>query len=72
MKINYEDTITLIALAGALIMTIYLEQKDLASVIVGVLGGYIGGATGSAKRSQYTKEQEVKRKILGANISALF
>ena len=53
MKINYEDTITLIALAGALIMTIYLEQKDLASVIVGVLGGYIGGATGSAKRSQY-------------------
>jgi hypothetical protein len=53
MKINYEDTITLIALASALIMTIYLEQKDLASVIVGVLGGYIGGATGSAKRSQY-------------------
>lgn len=53
MKINYEDTITLIALAGALIMTIYLEQKDLASVIVGVLGGYIGGATGSAKRSKY-------------------
>ena len=53
MKINYEDMITLIALAGALIMTIYLEQKDLASVIVGVLGGYIGGATGSAKRSQY-------------------
>lgn len=53
MKVNYEDTITLIALAGALIMTIYLEQKDLASVIVGVLGGYIGGATGSAKRSQY-------------------
>ena len=53
MKINYEDMITLIALASALIMTIYLEQKDLASVIVGVLGGYIGGATGSAKRSQY-------------------
>lgn len=53
MKVNYEDTITLIALAGALIMTIYLEQKDLASVIVGVLGGYIGGATGSSKRSQY-------------------
>lgn len=53
MKINYEDMITLIALAGALIMTIYLEQKDLASVIVGVLGGYIGGATGSAKHSQY-------------------
>lgn len=52
MKINYEDTITLIALAGALIMTIYLEQKDLASVIVGVLGGYIG-ATGGVKRSQY-------------------
>lgn len=52
MKINYEDTITLIALASALIMTIYLEQRDLASVIVGVLGGYIG-ATGSAKRSQY-------------------
>lgn len=53
MKINYEDTITLVALAAALIMTIYLEQKDLASVIVGVLGGYIGGATGSVKRSQY-------------------
>lgn len=52
MKINYEDTITLIALASALIMTIYLEQKDLASVIVGVLGGYIG-ATGGVKRSQY-------------------
>lgn len=52
MKINYEDTITLIALAGALIMTIYLEQKDLASVIVGVLGGYIG-ATSGVKRSQY-------------------
>nr|DAF78171.1 MAG TPA: hypothetical protein [Caudoviricetes sp.] len=33
-------------------MTIYLEQKDLASVIVGVLGGYIG-ATGGVKRSQY-------------------
>ena len=31
MKINYEDTITLVALAAALIMTIYLEQKDLAS-----------------------------------------
>ena len=53
MKINYEDMITLIALASALIMTIYLEQKDLASVIVGVLGGYIG-ATGGVKRSQYT------------------
>ena len=52
MKINYEDIITLIALASALIMTIYLEQKDLASVIVGVLGGYIG-ATGGVKRSQY-------------------
>ena len=52
MKINYEDTITLVALATALIMTIYLEQKDLASVIVGVLGGYIG-ATGGVKRSQY-------------------
>lgn len=53
MKINYEDMITLIALASALIMTIYLEQKDLASVIVGVLGGYIG-ATSGAKRSQHT------------------
>ena len=53
MKINYEDTITLVALAAALIMTIYLEQKDLASVIVGVLGGYIG-ATSGGKRSQYT------------------
>ena len=52
MKIHYEDTITLVALATALIMTIYLEQKDLASVIVGVLGGYIG-ATGGVKRSQY-------------------
>lgn len=52
MRINYEDMITLIALASALIMTIYLEQKDLASVIVGVLGGYIG-ATGGVKRSQY-------------------
>ena len=52
MKINYEDTITLVALTAALIMTIYLEQKDLASVIVGVLGGYIG-ATGGVKRSQY-------------------
>ena len=52
MKINYEDTITLVALAAALIMTIYLEQKDLASVIVGVLGGYIG-ATSGAKRSQH-------------------
>lgn len=64
MKINYEDTITLIALAGALIMTIYLEQKDLASVIVGVLGGYIG-ATGGVKRSQYMKEQEVKKEDTG-------
>jgi len=65
MKINYEDTITLVALAAALIMTIYLEQKDLASVIVGVLGGYIGGATGRVKRSQYTKEQEVKKEDTG-------
>ena len=64
MKINYEDTITLIALAGALIMTIYLEQKDLASVIVGVLGGYIG-ATGGVKRSQYMKEHEVKKEDTG-------
>lgn len=64
MKINYEDTITLIALASALIMTIYLEQRDLASVIVGVLGGYIG-ATGSVKRSQYMKEQEVKKEDIG-------
>ena len=47
MKIHYEDAITLVALATALIMTIYLEQKDLASVIVGVLGGYIGAARGS-------------------------
>lgn len=53
MKINYEDTITLLALAVALIMTIYFEQKDLASVIVGVLGGYIGATSGS-KRSQHT------------------
>ena len=64
MKINYEDTITLVALATALIMTIYLEQKDLASVIVGVLGGYIG-ATGGVKRSQYMKEQEVKKEETG-------
>lgn len=64
MKINYEDMITLIALASALIMTIYLEQKDLASVIVGVLGGYIG-ATGGVKRSQYMKEQEVKKEDIG-------
>lgn len=64
MKINYEDTITLVALATALIMTIYLEQKDLASVIVGVLGGYIG-ATGGVKRSQYMKEQEVKKEDTG-------
>ena len=64
MKINYEDTITLVALATALIMTIYLEQKDLASVIVGVLGGYIG-ATGGVKRSQYMKEQEVKKEDPG-------
>lgn len=61
MKINYEDTITLIALSAALIMTIYLEQRDLASVIVGVLGGYIG-ATGSAKRSQYINEGSVVEK----------
>nr|DAP43227.1 MAG TPA: hypothetical protein [Caudoviricetes sp.]DAT09188.1 MAG TPA: hypothetical protein [Caudoviricetes sp.] len=64
MKIHYEDTITLVALATALIMTIYLEQKDLASVIVGVLGGYIG-ATGGVKRSQYMKEQETKKEDLG-------
>ena len=64
MKINYEDMITLIALASALIMTIYLEQKDLASVIVGVLGGYIG-ATGGVKRSQYMKEKEVKKEDTG-------
>ena len=64
MKINYEDMITLIALASALIMTIYLEQKDLASVIVCVLGGYIG-ATGGVKRSQYMKEQEVKKEDTG-------
>lgn len=61
MKINYEDTITLIALSAALIMTIYLEQKDLASVIVGVLGGYIG-ATGGVKRSQYMNENSVVEK----------
>ena len=64
MKINYEDMITLIAFASALIMTIYLEQRDLASVIVGVLGGYIG-ATGGVKRSQYMKEQEVKKEDTG-------
>lgn len=61
MKINYEDMITLIALASALIMTIYLEQKDLASVIVGVLGGYIG-ATGGVKRSQYINGGSVDKK----------
>lgn len=61
MKINYEDIITLIALSAALIMTIYLEQRDLASVIVGVLGGYIG-ATGSAKRSQYVNGGSVDEK----------
>lgn len=61
MKINYEDTVTLIALSAALIMTIYLEQRDLASVIVGVLGGYIG-ANGSVKRSQYMNESSVVEK----------
>lgn len=61
MKINYEDTITLIALSAALIMTIYLEQRDLASVIVGVLGGYIG-ATGGVKRSQYINGGSVVEK----------
>ena len=61
MKINYEDMITLIALASALIMTIYLEQKDLASVIVGALSGYIG-ANGSVKRSQYINEGSVVEK----------
>ncbi len=39
MKINYEDTITLVALAAALIMTIYLEQKTWQAYCV--LGGYI-------------------------------
>jgi len=63
MKINYEDTVTLIALSAALIMTIYLEQKDLASVIVGALSGYIG-ATGSVKRSQYMNEGSVEKKEL--------
>ncbi|WP_295998700.1 hypothetical protein [uncultured Veillonella sp.] len=62
MKINYEDTITLIALSAALIMTIYLEQKDLASVIVGVLGGYIG-ATGGVKRSQYINGSSDKKEL---------
>lgn len=61
MKINYEDTVTLIALSAALIMTIYLEQKDLASVIVGALSGYIG-ANGSVKRSQYINEGSVVEK----------
>jgi hypothetical protein len=61
MKINYEDTVTLIALSAALIMTIYLEQKDLASVIVGALSGYIG-ANGSVKRSQYMNEGSVSEK----------
>lgn len=61
MKVNYEDMITLVALASALIMTIYLEQKDLASVIVGVLGGYIG-ATGGVKRSQYMNGGNVDEK----------
>ena len=61
MKINYEDTVTLIALSAALIMTIYLEQKDLASVIVGALSGYIG-ANGSVKRSQYMNEGSVDKK----------
>jgi hypothetical protein len=61
MKINYEDTVTLIALSAALIMTIYLEQKDLASVIVGALSGYIG-ANGSVKRSQYMNEGSVIEK----------
>lgn len=61
MKINYEDTVTLIALSAALIMTIYLEQKDLASVIVGALSGYIG-ANGSVKRSQYINEGSVDEK----------
>jgi hypothetical protein len=63
MKINYEDTVTLIALSAALIMTIYLEQKDLASVIVGALSGYIG-ANGSVKRSQYMNEGSVEKKEL--------
>lgn len=63
MKINYEDTITLVALAAALIMTIYLEQKDLASVIVGALSGYIG-ANGSVKRSQYINGGSVEKKEL--------
>ena len=63
MKINYEDIITLIALSAALIMTIYLEQKDLASVIVGALSGYIG-ANGSVKRSQYMNEGSVEKKEL--------
>ena len=62
MKINYEDTVTLIALSAALIMTIYLE-KDLASVIVGALSGYIG-ANGSVKRSQYMNEGSVEKKEL--------
>lgn len=61
MKINYEDTVTLIALSAALIMTIYLEQKDLASVIVGALSGYIG-ANGSVKRSQYINGGSVDEK----------
>ena len=64
MRLNenyYEDTITLVALAAALIMTIYLEQKDLASVIVGVLGGYIG-ATGGVKRSQYMNGAAMTKK----------
>lgn len=63
MKINYEDTVTLIALSAALIMTIYLEQKDLASVIVGALSGYIG-ANSSVKRSQYMNEGSVEKKEL--------
>ncbi len=48
---------------AALIMTIYLEQKDLASVIVGVLGGYIG-ATGGVKRSQYEWGSNDKKGVI--------
>ena len=55
MKINYEDTVTLIALSAALIMTIYLEQKDLASVIVGVLGGYIGAGGSVDEKKELEK-----------------
>lgn len=53
-KIDIQDLIVIIALAGALFMSISYDMKELAMSIASGLLGYIGGTAASSTKKETT------------------